>query len=333
MRKIASLERGRLGALVLGCCALTLSAERAAQACSYAAPPPALKGYPEEGALGVPTDVRLIYEVAGVASTELLASVYPGRVADDDFPEPEFAPLELVDEAGVVTPLELTSGGGSWLFELAPRAALLPRTHYLLRTTESLSEDGELRLSFTTGDGPLTTLPEPPSVEIEHYFSESIGDSCSPEPHGSCLRFAEQAAGFYIEARPYLQAEPHFGDVYLARKPWFFDITGVENRLDCIEFRTRAPNGALSDPIERCRADGPLYEIAGPSNIACTAGGITQKGQLLSAAPEDATGATGSQSSSCALPSLPHSRTSTLAALPLLVALLRRRARRASERG
>jgi hypothetical protein len=330
MQNVARPGHVRLGAVVLGCFALTLLAERAAQACSYEAQPPALQGYPDEGALDVPTDVRLIYAVSSVAHTELLASVDPQRVANEDDPEPELSPLELIDEAGAVTPLELTDGGGSWLFESVPRAALLPRTRYVLRTTEPLSADGELRLSFTTGDGPLTTLPEPPSVEIEHYLLE-LPDRCGPSAHGTCLAFAEPAAGFYIAARPFQQAEPHFRDVYLARKPWFFDIAGIDQHgHDCIEFRTRAPNGALSDPINRCRGDGPLYEIAGSSAVACTAAGITARGQLVSSPPEDVTSEASSQPSSCAMAPLPYARAFGLSVLPLLAMLLRRRDRRAS---
>lgn len=286
MNQLSASRIALSGLLVSSCVLVTALSIREARACSYAAPPPALQGYPEPDAAAVPTDVRPIYE-----SRLFYAAVQqpdPAIVADDTLPRP--SPFELVDEAGVITPL-LLGNGGAWYMELVPSAELAPRTRYVVRTVAEKVIGERLQLSFTTGDGPVSAPPAPPSAELEHYtLTSATPSSCSPLPTGTCLRFPEPSPGVYVQVDHFQQGTPFRDDAhYLSREPWFSDIAGIHqgHPFDCMELRARAPNGVLSEPVTRCRGDGLLYDIRGSEAIACTVAGITQDGRLLSARVDD----------------------------------------------
>jgi hypothetical protein len=349
-------SRLSLSALIVGGGILgTALAVHDAHACTQAAEPPALLGYPEQDATEVPTDVRPIYEFSRLNGA-ILASDPDLAGEDDSLPEP--APFELVDEAGGVTPL-LLGRRATWYLELVPSEPLAPRTRYVVRTVAEKVLGRRLQLSFTTGDGPVSAPPAPPSVEIEHYvFTSPIRSTCGPWPHGTCLRIPEQGPGVYVQADHFQQGTPYRDSYsYQSRKSWFTDIAGIDQGTpyDCVELRNRAPNGVLSEPITRCREDGVSYELSDSQNVACTSAGITVDGSVLSARAEDARGpvvddtraaqaptaapptdvtrapgVASVQSSSCGLVSPGRSPASLLWAAGMLLALPLRRRRAAA---
>lgn len=258
-----------------------------AGACSLEPLPPALVGYPDEGAIDVPTDVLPIYAVglawAGLREPFELQSPFPTEGLPASF--------ELVDNAGAITPLFVGGDAGSFV-ELVPETELTPMTHYVLRSLADRSVGDGLQLSFTTGDGPLTTLPAPPVAALQHYsFEADAPTSCSPLSHGTCIYFSAAApAGVYIEGRQF-QAGTGYAtsSPLLSRTPFIVNLSGMNQgtHFDCIELRNRAPNGTFSDSITRCRGDGELQDIRGSEAIACTEFGMAQDGQLLSTEPAE----------------------------------------------
>lgn len=171
-------------ALSAGAAAGLLLDAAAADACSYPAPPPALAGYPAEGAVGVPIDVRPIYDGNLVSS-----ALVPRDLTSYVPPEEQPPAFELVDAAGVVTPLAFGTGGGAWFVELVPPRALAPRTRYTVRTIAGMTLGERLQVSFTTGAGEAAP-PGRLDAAIEHYTLQSdMPTSCSPWPHGTCVAF------------------------------------------------------------------------------------------------------------------------------------------------
>lgn len=58
-----------------------------------------------------------------------------------------------------------------------------------------------------------------------------------------------------------------------------------------MRLRTRAPNGALSEPVELCGDGAPLYEVEVPSStfytdLTCGSTGVALKGQPLADPPD-----------------------------------------------
>lgn len=282
MSKIKTLHARWLVALAGGF-GVMLSDAPVAVACSIPAPPPELRGYPDDGAVGVPTDVLPIYDRTGAFSA-LIDPYAP----DGAMPLEERASLfELVDESGVVIPLVVGDAVG-WFIELIPPAELAPRARYTLRTSASQSVGAGLELSFTTGDGPHASPPEPPIAFIEHYTLTSDNPTtCSPWPAGTCISFPEPAPGEYIEEQGFQRGTlSRSSSGYLSNTSRFTDITGInQGTYDCIDLRTRAPNGTFSLPLTLCREDGERYDVRGSENIECTAAGMTQDGRLVSALP------------------------------------------------
>jgi hypothetical protein len=257
-----------------------------AEACSYPTPPPKLTGYPPDGAVGVPIDVRPIYD------HQALSQVLIPRDLSVYVPPEELAPaFELVDDAGAVTPLRFGVGGGAWFIELVPPTFLAPRTHYTVRTIAEMTVAGEvLQASFTTGDGAFGEAPGPFDAAIQHYTLKSdTPTSCSPWPHGTCIYFPEPSleSGVFVQGIHLWEGRMD-SNAYLSRTPWFVDLAGIDQGtpFDCIQLRRRAPNGALGEATVRCRQDGELYDVRGSERIACGAAGITQDDRLVSSLPE-----------------------------------------------
>lgn len=234
--------------------------ERSAQACSIAAPPPALSGSPSQGDVDVPTDVVPFYELyaAGIDN-------------------PQQASFQLKSAAGDAIALRAEQTH-VWTFALVPEQPLQPQTAYTLSATVPASVNGGettlLQLTFTTGNGPVATTPEPPQGSLQHYrFSQPAQSSCSPARSGTCVAIT---SGFPVEATDV----DEFGQAlssYLYRGPWFTNLSGIDQgtNFTCVRLRTRAPNGAYSTPVDLCGAGAPLLTLSGSEDIACTAAGIT----------------------------------------------------------
>jgi hypothetical protein len=261
-------------------CALAASfggAARSARACSQAAPPPALSGYPEDGATNVPTDVVPFYDVnlSGMSDP------------------PSGGQFVLRSAAGHEIGLSAAKPD-AWRFQLTPEERLEPNTEYTLVTVLGNASAGNstpTTVSFTTGTG-VSAPPEPPTgVFLEHYriSAQSFG-SCDPYPVGTCLAIPE---GSVVLATPTWQGrlqEPG----YLLREPWFLNLSGIDQGTpyECLSLQSRAPNGALSAPVSLCGSDAPLRELTS-KDIACTSDGLSVRTQ---SSPVDSPDDSGSES-------------------------------------
>jgi hypothetical protein len=248
---------------------------RGAEACSRIAPPPALEGYPRDGSVDVPTDVIPVFESFRAGTS---GGVRPGAV------------FELRTDAGdtiALTPRERHAGH----FELVPASPLAARTRYTLRglwtaTHASLGEPIiDVSLSFTTAEGPLAQPPAPPEATMQHYTAPRGGSSCSPEPRGTCISFTgEELVEFMFDDGlndpELLRAHPGVHGPYLSRRGFMGNLTGVNQgtSFQCVQLRTRAANGIVSDKVVLCGADAPHYALPGVE-VTCGPGGLRYQGR------------------------------------------------------
>ncbi len=259
----------RVVVLVASVGAITFAASRDAEACSTIRPPPALVGFPSDGATDVPTDVVAFYDMT-------LAHFDVTGLPDMNFVIRSAAGAEIGATA---------QKAYAWQFELTPMESLEPNTEYILETTLP-AYDGEPattgRVAFTTGAGPLSAAPEAPTgVFLQHYrINRKPLSSCDPHPSGTCLALP---AGAALTAT-YTWQEEEQSPSYLLEQPLFIrDLSGINQGtpFECINLRTRAANGTLSPPTTLCGAGAPLFEL-GDTDIACTPDGLTLRGQLAS---------------------------------------------------
>jgi hypothetical protein len=251
----------RLGAIAAAGAVLAIGVfdNRTASACSWITPPPALRGYPSDGAEGVPTDVVPFFsnEVDLRDATVILTSAAGDAIA---------ARLASAQQA---------------IIEVTFEKALQPNTTYTLvaklgrpagpESVESLS------LSFTTGAGPVSAVPAPPEANFHSYRFGHRVSNCS-EMEGTCVAVT---SALPVEATVTDAAGNHSEYVHLRSEPWFSDLMGTS---DCLKLRTRAPNATYSLPIVLCGEDVPPFTICGSERILCTSEGITHDGALLPAA-------------------------------------------------
>jgi len=276
--------------------ALTLAGARA-QACIVEGAPFGLAGYPEDGATDVPLDVAPYFE-------SYRARVEGGAVFT----------LEAAD--GSEVPLTVNQPY-VWQFVLGFEGLLAPQTTYTLRAA-AVDFDGQPlseALVFTTGTG-LSEAPRPPAdTFIEHYsFASGLPQSsCDPSKQGTCL--AAPAGTDFVLTYP-------AGSSYLyliTSGSFMIDLTGTDQETRCVELRSRAPNGILSEAVTRCREDGETFAITSgtPSTLHCTSNGLVYEGALMRGEPVSgdagATGNTGNVSGE-----LPH-RYSTACTCGILV--------------
>jgi hypothetical protein len=146
---------------------------RPAPACSIAAPPPALIGYPSDGDVEVPTDVVPFYESPSV------------------YLDLETAEFTLTSSTGELIAAQ-AAATQEYTVDLTPQKALQPHTTYTLVANLHAATGPErvesLTLDFTTGAGPVSTLPAPPQLSLLHYqFDPPPLSSCSPAAQGTCV--------------------------------------------------------------------------------------------------------------------------------------------------
>src|SRR3954471_2890827 len=180
MLRVRTMTRWRWTGLFLGAAglaaapaALTL-APRTAAACSVMLPPPALKGFPEDGAVDVPTDVRPFFDSLA------------GRLSD---PVAQGATFTLTSDGGDSVPVVVRQTY-YWTFELLPATELAPRSRYTLEGRWLNASGGSqiaLGLAFTTGAGPVAGAPSPPTASMAHYALPPPHSTCDAAPHGTCV--------------------------------------------------------------------------------------------------------------------------------------------------
>jgi hypothetical protein len=234
-----------------------------------------LEGYPADGAVDVPIDVVPFYSTdaawLGWDETGLQGGT-----------------LTLRDANGTEVPIDIRDPHPSTL-TLAPDAELEPNARYSLELSAAGpgNEPTSAIVEFETGTA-RAAAPEPPSAFLQHYeFLDYQQDSCSMARRGTCLAFAEglTIVGTYTDADGLPWST--YND-YLWTQPVFVDLTGIEQGtpFDCVELRTRAANGTLSEPTTVCGSDGPYFDLDGKAlkrnaRAVCTPEGISFKGRLV----------------------------------------------------
>ena len=257
-------RRRRLRATICVACAVLAIGvfdNRTASACSERPPTPALRGYPSDGAEGVPTDVVPFFSNEGglwiveVTLTSAAGDAIAAQVAS--------AQLRIID----VT------------FE----KALQPNTTYALVAKLGRSagpdEVESLSLSFTTGAGPVSEAPAPPEASLQSYrFSQRLLSNCTLGTEASCVAVT---SALPVEESDTDAAGHDSQFVRLRTEPWLID--SKRGPTDCLKLRARAPNATYSSPVVLCGDDAPPFMICGSERIACTSQEITHDGALLPA--------------------------------------------------
>jgi hypothetical protein len=232
-------------------------------------PPLALLGYPEDGAVGVPTDVIPLYEAPslGYADPEVTGPAFRLRRADGE-------EIPLVPSAPY-----------TWNMAFAPEAELAPNTAYVFEATVRAHPDAEptyLSAAFTTGDGRAAPPLPVRGASIQHYSVDLDGEpysTCGAELHGTCVIVPP---GSFV-ATSYVDSFDQEGSYrYLYREPFLTNLSGIDQgtNFKCVRLRTRAPNGAESEPVELCGANAPLREFSGSNeDVRCGPSGVTFEGE------------------------------------------------------
>lgn len=243
--------------------AASFSAPSVAEACSTVLEKTWV-GYPGDGSVDVPTDVVLTVDYHQLAGTEV-----------DDLT----AVLTSSTGQTIGVHVELSHPTSETAYpsteKLTPEAALEPNTVYTLGlswTTEVGPGSWEIR--FTTGAGPYIGTPAPPTGAFLQHYRIELRDptSCSPHPQGTCVALPE---GLEVETR-YISELGKDVSANLRRGSHWTNLTGIEQGTpyDCVELRTRAPNGALSEPVVLCGDEAEFVELTEESQVVCTAEGI-----------------------------------------------------------
>jgi hypothetical protein len=269
---------GRLASLALllgGVLSLALPAPRA-KACSRAPGLPGFFGVPKDAAVDVPTDVLPIYRAF------------------------EGGTFRLTSAAGTEVAVTVVPGPNGWI-TLSPATRLEPRTKYGLHwhfdRITAPAQVFDLDLSFTTGDGPLTTKPEPPAATVHHLAYDDPGrSSCAQEAYSTCIAIPSD---LMVEALMFLDdpdggAYPGPGVASLSEGPTWINISGLDytgasiGSSRCVRLRTRAANGSFSDPSVLCTKDGLHHHVTTSLPVLCTPTGLQLAGAPLPAGTTEA---------------------------------------------
>ncbi len=181
---------------------------RTASACSTAAPPPSLVGYPSDTDVQVPTDVVPFYD-----TTPFIAS------------DRSITQFSLTSSAGDTLAVQ-TTDTHLYTIDLTIEKALQPNTKYTLVASLSAAPNPDaaktLTLTFTTGAGPVSAPPDPPQAFLQHYqFGQQLRSSCSPWEEGTCVAVS---TGFPLEQTDVYESGAESQWTYLRREPWFSPI-------------------------------------------------------------------------------------------------------------
>lgn len=248
-------KRDLAAALCAAALAWVLAAPSSAEACSIPAPPAALLGYPANGQVGVPTDVVPFFDMstAGIG-------------------DPATATFELLSTGGDAIAVRLEQRY-AWKVELIPASPLLPNTEYLIRLALPNGQSvGDVE--FTTGGDAYEGTPAAPSAWLQHYRLDNTAyTSCSPAPTGTCVAL-DGPLPVEVSYASRGGVDPTF--VYLHQESFLTNLSGLEQGTpyECLILRARAPNGVFSEPVERCRDDGPLVTLSNVARLTCTSAGL-----------------------------------------------------------
>jgi hypothetical protein len=291
---------------------LMLGALRTASAC-VTSDDPRYIGDPADGAVDIPTDVVLTVNGSALGMSEQdLSNIDAVLVADNG------------DEVAVAIEHPYV-----WSYTLVPERELRPETTYGL--TLSWPGASPADIHFTTGTGPLGEPPSPPAAVLQHYrIVEGPETSCSPWPTGTCVAVPDDV---WVQARA-IDEFGQFHEPHLYQGAYLTNLIGIDQDtyFRCVELRSRAPNGSLSDEVTLCGDDAPLFEFNDEQFVECTSEGFPDARRLEpDARPQEADDADAS-SVACVAAGSPGGGRAATWLLLALVGLARRRRSRAPNR-
>jgi hypothetical protein len=263
-------------------CALVVATARPtpATACSYAAPPAGLEGYPKNGSVGVPTDVVPVFDY-------LTARV--SRAADLGS-----SAFRLTSDAGVAVAVT-TRQSHVWHIEVVPATPLAPLTRYTLaghwQTNTTPAQTVDVALSFTTGEGP-SRQALPPVASMRHFsLKKASRSSCDSDAHGTCIAHPTESFVEQLYLDQVNDPENRNGIIdtfgpYLVGNHTWGNLSGINQGAPfrCVRLRTRAPNGTFSEPVVLCGADAPTDEFEDSDGLTCGPEGLSLHGKPLAGA-------------------------------------------------
>lgn len=276
---------------------LVYGTPRASRACTYAFESRYV-GSPSDGDIDVPTDVVLTVEgIALWPDQRDLANIDAVLSSDDG------AELAL----SVARPYV-------WSYTWTPERRLQPNTSY--RFTLSDPEGDPVSIGFTTGAGPLDDeLPPPPPAFLQHYqLVNGPLSSCSPWQSGTCVAVPDD---LWVQARS-IDEFGQLGEPYLHRGAYLGNLSGIEQGTSdrCVELRSRASNGALSDAVTLCGDSAPLFDFDDEASVECTSAGFPDAEALE---PHTEGGGASMSNPGCATAAKINSGGNWFSWLPLLV--------------
>ena len=255
-----------------------LYAPEPAHACSYMRGPAVLQGYPVEGQIDVPTDVRPVF------------SSFAAWIDDFDMQSPVFELATASGQSVAVTPRRSFIGG----FEVIPDVALESQTVYTLtgRWTSLSTPPMEVSvsLSFTTGAVPCRRSAAIGLRVIATLRIRRPRPVLVQQPKDGHLRLVPRRRDGQVHAH----RQPRAGVGRLPARRRVDRLPAGRSLLrqpvrhdqgtpfECIKLSARAPNGTFGEPLMLCGRDGPSYGLSGSRVIACTSAGLTHDGRLAS---------------------------------------------------
>ena len=229
--------------LVLGAAlgAASIFIPQIAEACSCGGGPWIGASRPADGATDVPTNVIPWVERVGTP--------------------------RLFDSSGnAIAVDEIRSGSSSFCSgeaELQPEAPLEPNTTYTLEIHESESFGGASgadipKMTFTTGDGPVTEAPPaPPAIDVAQIKWTGFSDSCSNATYSSCIQGTYE--GLLEVTQTIKNAAPQTAVQLFDQRS---QVTGGATlESGCLEFKAVSQTGLRSEPIEFCFEPASMHPI------------------------------------------------------------------------
>jgi hypothetical protein len=235
-----------------------------AHACSVTPNDPTFDGAPASGETDVPTNVVPVFWYFPIY--EETADGVPGK-------------FTIETSAGEPVTATARKAGQQW-FEIVPAKPLQPNTAYRIRGSWKRLNDGptfQTQLEFTTGAGPRTGAVKVPVAKLQNLdWKPSRIDSCAPQTQSTCV--ALQDAGLfevtYVDSFNQLKEEW----TTLTKTSYFATaltpaLAGGTN-FRCVRLRTRAVDGAFSDPIMHCGTDAPVFHVPDDRVVTCSNQGL-----------------------------------------------------------
>jgi uncharacterized protein (TIGR03382 family) len=116
----------------------------------------------------------------------------------------------------------------------------------------------------------VTEPPETPSARIIHYTLDK-GSDCGLPNVGACVSVGDDEATVVLTL---FDASHTFISSFGNRGSFFSPINIAVGFNQCVEVRTRALNGGLSDPIKLCDSTFAALDIHDTDRLECSSDGL-----------------------------------------------------------